>query len=144
MPVRKAGIDAAWVPTAGLRGHAVIAWPIHATHAIPRADARIPEARTTLDLVRLIQAIVGCRVRIPTGADQAGPRHSKRPYAPAVATADADPHLVKQECIAGSVGNVADSAAEVDRHDGPLAQTLVRRVIEAVVAGDVVVGVSGA
>src|SRR5262249_9880676 len=144
VPVGEAGVDASGVPAAGLPGHAVARRVVPAAHAVLRADARVPEARAALDLVGALQPVVGGRVVVPPGADDAGARHPQGPGAAPVLGVDPDAHLVEEEGGTGAVGDVGESAAVVDGHDGALAQPGEGLVGHPRVAPDVVVGVGGA
>src|SRR5262249_2440726 len=135
--VGEAGVDPAGVTAAGLGRHAVVVRALAAAHAVPRADARIPEAVAALDLVRLVEAVGRGRAARAAGADDARPRHAHRPGAGAVGAAHADPHFVEEERLGGAVRDVGEPAAVIDRHDRPLDHSRVGRVRDAVVAPDV-------
>src|SRR6266487_3912624 len=106
MAVGKTGIDSTRMTAPCLCGHAEVRRSVHTAHAISSADSRVPEIRATLDFIRLIQSVIGGRVGISAGTNEAGSRHSHGPDATPIGAIHPNANLVKKKRSAGAVQNI--------------------------------------
>src|SRR5262245_40446904 len=73
MAVAEARVNATGVPAARLACHAPVVRIRTTPHAVAGSDALVPEVRTGLDFIGIVQSIVGRRVTVAAGHDDAGP-----------------------------------------------------------------------